>query len=259
MNYTSNIYYVALFTIVRREIIRIIRIWPQTLLPAVITTALYFLIFGSLLGKQISSIKGYSYIEYITPGLIMLGVINNSYSNVVTSFFGAKFQHHIEELLIAPLPSLLILIGYALGGVLRGVFVGVLITIVALFFGKVHTAHLGIIIYVLIMTALLFSLAGLINGLFARSFDETSIVPTFILTPLTYLGGIFFTIDMLPSFGQKLAMLNPITYMINAFRYSLLGIEEISIYLSLGIITGLCIILFLWAWRLLSKGFGIKN
>lgn len=258
-NYTRNPAIIGLYTIVRREVIRILRIWPQTLLPAVIMTSLYFIIFGSLLGRQITSIHNFSYVEYITPGLIMLGVINNSYANVVTSFFGAKFQKHIEELLVSPLSSLLILTGYVLGGVIRGVLVGLLVTIVALFFGKIHIVHFTVMIYVLVMTALLFSIAGFINGLFARKFDDTSIVPTFLLTPLTYLGGIFFTIDMLPSFGQKLAMLNPITYKITAFRYSFLGIEEINIYYCLFIITVLTLVLFITAWRLLYKGFGIRT
>lgn len=258
-NSTNTKYLIGLYTIVRREFIRIIRIWPQTILPAAILTTLYFIIFGSLIGRQLENINQYSYIQYITPGLIMLSVINNSYANVVTSFFGAKFQRHIEELLISPMPNLLILTGYVFGGIIRGILVGIIVTLVALFFSKITIMHSLLMCYVVFMTSLLFSLGGFINGIFARKFDDTSIIPTFILVPLTYLGGVFFSRSMLPDFGQSLALLNPIYYIISAFRYSFLGVEEVNIYYCLVIITSLTIILYTWAWYLLNKGVGIRS
>jgi ABC-2 type transport system permease protein len=250
---------ISLYTIVRRELLRIIRIWPQTILPPIITTALYFLIFGSLIGSQVAAINSHSYIQYITPGLIMLAVINNSYTNVVTSFFGSKFQRHIEELLISPTPNFLILTGYILGGVTRGVLVGLLVTIISLFFTNLHIMHFGLMCYVIFMTCILFSLGGFINGIYARNFDDTSIIPTFFLTPLTYLGGVFFSSSMLPSFGQTLALINPIYYIINAFRYAFLGIEEVNIYFAVSILTLTAISLYFFAWYLLHKGIGIRH
>lgn len=252
-------YLTGLYTIVRREIIRILRIWPQTILPAVITTSLYFIIFGSLIGRQLAEIHGYSYIQYITPGLIMLSVINNSFVNVVSSFFGAKFQRHIEELLISPMPSFYILTGYVLGGVIRGLLVGMVVITVSLYFSKIQIIHIALTIYIVILTCLLFALGGFINGIFAKKFDDTSIIPTFLLTPLTYLGGVFFSSSMLPEFGQKLALINPIYYIINSFRYAFLGIEEINIYYSISIITLLTVSLYYLAWYLLDKGVGIRT
>ncbi|MBP9721540.1 MAG: ABC transporter permease [Gammaproteobacteria bacterium] len=250
---------IGLYTVVRREIIRILRIWPQTLLPPAITTALYFIIFGQLIGKQIAPINNYSYIQYITPGLIMMAVISNAYGNVVTSFFGAKFQRHIEELLISPMSNFYILTGYLLGGVIRGLLVGLIVTLISLFFSKIAIAHYLLTIYVLLMTALLFSITGFINGIYAKNFDDTSIIPVFFLTPLTYLGGVFFSISMLPSFGQNLAMINPIFYNINAFRYSLLGIEESNIFYSVSMLSLITLGLYYYAWHLLNKGVGIRN
>lgn len=259
LNDNNSKYLIGFYTIVRREFIRIMRIWPQTLLPPAILTSLYFLIFGSLIGRQLSNIDQYSYIQYITPGLIMLSVINNSYANVVTSFFGAKFQRHIEELLISPMPNFLILSGYVFGGIIRGLLVGLIVTFVALFFSKISIMHSILMCYVIFMTSLLFSLGGFINGIFAKKFDDTSIIPTFILVPLTYLGGVFFSRSMLPFIGQKLALLNPIYYIISAFRYSFLGIEEINIFYCVFIITSLTIFLYFWAWNLLNKGIGIRT
>lgn len=250
---------IGFYTIIRREFMRIIRIWPQTILPSAITTALYFMIFGSLIGRQISNIGSYSYIEYITPGLIMLAVINNSYANVVASFFGAKFQRSIEELLTSPLPNIYILLGYIFGGVLRGLVVGIVVTLVALFFTHIKIAHLFLMCYVVFTTSVLFSIGGLINALFAKNFDHTNIIPTFILTPLTYLGGVFFSSSMLPSFGQKLALINPIYYVINSFRYSFLGIQEVNIINALTILTLLTIATFYFAFTLLNKGIGIRS
>ncbi len=256
---TNFKYLIGFYTIIRREYIRIIRIWPQTLLPPAILTSLYFIIFGSLIGQQLASINQFSYAEYITPGLIMLSVINNSYANVVTSFFGAKFQRHVEELLISPMPNFLILTGYVFGGVIRGLIVGIIVTLVALFFSKITIIHSVLMCYVIFMTSLLFSLGGFINGVFAKKFDDTSIIPTFILVPLTYLGGVFFSRSMLPLFGQQLALINPIYYIISAFRYSFLGIEEINIFYCILMITSLTLVLYLWAWNLLNKGIGIRT
>jgi ABC-2 type transport system permease protein len=228
-------------------------------LPPAISTILYFIIFGALIGAQIAPIHNVSYIQYITPGLIMMAVINNSYTNVVTSFFGAKFQRHIEELLMSPMPNFLILTGYLLGGVTRGLLVGIIVSVISLFFSKIYIAHFGLMVYVLFMTALLFSLTGFINGIYAKDFDDTSIIPVFFLTPLTYLGGVFFSISMLPTFGQKLAAFNPVFYNINAFRYSFLGIAESNIFYSIGILSFITIALYLYAWRLLNIGVGIRS
>lgn len=259
MKHFNIAYLIGFYTILRREFIRVTRIWPQTILPSAITTALYFIIFGSLIGRQISDINNFSYIQYITPGLIMLAVINNSYANVVSSFFGAKFQRSIEELLTSPLPNFYILLGYVFGGVIRGLLVGLVVTVVALFFSKIQISHLFLMTYVIFTTSLLFSIGGFLNGMFSRKFDDTSIVPTFILTPLTYLGGVFFSSSMLPSFGQKLALINPIYYVISAFRYSFLNIEDVNITSCLTILTLLTISLYLIAWYLLNKGVGIRS
>ncbi len=252
-------YLIGLYTILRREVIRILRIWTQTLLPAAITTTLYFIIFGSLIGSQLAPIANFSYMQYITPGLIMMAVINNAYSNVVSTFFGAKFQRHIEELLISPLPNFYILTGYVLGGVVRGLLVGTIVTVIALFFSKIHITHIFLMLYVLLITAILFSLAGFINGIYAKNFDQTSIVPVFFLTPLTYLGGVFFSITMLPPLGQKLAMFNPIFYNINAFRYTFLGLADTNVYGSLIILSLATVFLYGYALRLLNKGVGIRT
>jgi ABC-2 type transport system permease protein len=251
--------WIGLRTIVRREIIRICRIWAQTLLPPAITTALYFIIFGTLIGSQVQPIKDFSYVQYITPGLIMMTVISNSYGNVVTSFFGAKFQKHIEELLMSPMTNFYILTGFLLGGVVRGVMVGAIVTLISLFFSKISIAHFFLMLYVLIMTSLLFSLAGFLNGLYAKNFDDVTIIPAFLLTPLTYLGGVFFSINMLPTFWQKFAMLNPIFYNLNAFRYSFLGIEESNIFYSLGMLSFVTLVLYIYSWHLLNKGVGIRT
>ena len=210
---------IALKTIITKEILRFSRIWIQTVLPPVITTALYFIIFGNLIGPRIGEMDGFGYMEFIIPGLIMMAVITNSYANVVSSFYGSKFQRHIEEMLISPVPNYIILIGYMAGGVVRGLTVGVAVTIVSLVFHPLNIHSLWVMFSMIILTAILFSLAGLINGVYAKSFDDISIIPTFVLTPLTYLGGIFYSIKMLPEFWQQLSLANPILYMVNAFRY----------------------------------------
>lgn len=251
--------YIALKTIVTKEVLRFTRIWLQTILPPVITTALYFVIFGRLIGPKIGQMQGFNYIDYIVPGLIMMSVITNSYANVVSSFYGSKFQHNIEEMLVSPTPNYIILAGYVSGGVCRGLAVGASVTLVAWFFSDLNFAHILVIISTVLLTAVLFSLAGLINAIYARSFDDISIVPTFVLTPLTYLGGIFYSIDMLPGFWQNASLANPILYMVNTFRYGFLGITDIPLFTSYGIIIGFIIGLFWFSLHLLNKGYGLRT
>lgn len=237
---------------------RFIRIWIQTIIPPAITVALYFIIFGQLIGSQIGDIDGYRYIDYIVPGLILMAVITNSYANVVSSFFSAKFQKSIEEMIVSPLPNYIILAGYISGGVARGVTVGVTVTGVSMFFSDFQIHSLGITLAVFVLTSILFSIAGLINAIYARSFDDITIIPTFVLTPLTYLGGIFYSIKMLPEFWQTVSLGNPILYMINAFRYGLLGVSDIDVTAALVIIIAFIVMLFSIALNMLNKGIGIK-
>ena len=250
---------IALKAIVTKEILRFSRIWIQTVLPPVITTALYFIIFGNLIGPRIGEMDGFGYMEFIIPGLIMMAVITNSYANVVSSFYGSKFQRHIEEMLISPVPNYIILIGYISGGVARGLTVGVAVTIVSLLFHPLNIHSLWVMFSMIILTAILFSLAGLINGVYAKSFDDISIIPTFVLTPLTYLGGIFYSISMLPEFWQQLSLANPILYMVNAFRYGFLGVSDISLLTSYAISIGFIIALYVFSLYLLRKGHGIRT
>ena len=250
---------VALRTIATKEVLRFARIWIQTVLPPVITTALYFVIFGNLIGPRIGPMEGFDYMEFIIPGLIMMSVITNSYANVVSSFYGSKFQRHIEEMLISPTPNYIILIGFVLGGVTRGLTVGIAVTAVSLAFNPLNIHSLWVMFSMIILTAVLFSLAGLINGVYAKSFDDISIIPTFVLTPLTYLGGIFYSISMLPEFWQDVSQANPILYMVNAFRYGFLGISDINLSTSYAISIGFIIVLYLFSLFLLRKGHGIRT
>lgn len=254
----QNVNWIAFQTILVKEILRFIRIWPQTLLPPAITTALYFIIFGQIIGSRIGEMDGFSYSEYIAPGLIMLTVINNSYSNVVSSFFGAKFQHYVEELQVSPISNLLIIAGYVAGGIARGLVVGIIVTIVTLFFTPISIHNFPLTIVIFLLTAAVFALAGFINAIFAKSFDDISIIPTFVLTPLTYLGGIFYSVSLLPGFWEKLSYFNPILYMVNGFRYSMLGISDISIGWTLTILFLLFATLCFVATYLMNKGIGLK-
>lgn len=256
-NFTRN--KVAFNTLLAREIRRFIRIWPQTLLPPAITMTLYFIIFGNLIGSRIGEMGGFSYMQYIAPGIIMMSVINNAYSNVASSFFSAKFQSHIEELLVAPVPNYLILAGYVAGGTARGLCVGLIVTLVSLFFTHLSIQHLFITISIVFLSAVLFALGGFINAVYARSFDEISIIPTFILTPMTYLGGVFYSISLLPEFWQNASLLNPVLYMVNAFRFGMLGASDIRIEIAFGIIVVCIIGLTAFALHLLNKGTGIRN
>ncbi len=254
----QSVNWVAFQTILIKEILRFVRIWPQTLLPPAITTALYFIIFGQIIGSRIGEMGGVSYPEYIAPGLIMLTVINNSYSNVVSSFFGAKFQHYVEELQVSPVSNLLIISGYIAGGIARGLFVGIIVTIVTLFFTSISIHNFFLMILIFLLTSAVFSLAGFINAIYANSFDDISIIPTFVLTPLTYLGGIFYSVSLLPSFWEKLSYFNPILYMVNGFRYSMLGTSDISISWTLGLLSILLVGLFYFANHLMNRGTGLK-
>ncbi len=221
--------FIAFKTILVRELRRFMRIWIQTLVPPAITMALYFVIFGNLIGSRIGQMGGFSYMEFVVPGLIMMSVITNSYSNVVSSFFGAKFQRSVEELLVSPVPNYIILSGYVLGGVARGLAVGLIVTFLSLFFTSLHIQHVGVTISIVFMTAVLFSLFGFINAVYANNFDDISIIPTFVLTPLIYLGGVFYSIDLLPEFWAGVSKMNPILYMVNAFRYGILGVSDIDL------------------------------
>lgn len=252
-------YLIAFQTIVIKEVNRFARIWIQTILPPAVSMTLYFVIFGTLIGPRIGLMGEFSYIQYIAPGIIMMSVINSSYANVVSSFFGAKFQGHIEEMLVAPIPSLIILSGYITGGVVRGIMVGFVVTLVALFFTEIHIEHPFIVITVVLLTSILFSLAGFINGIFAKKFDDIAIIPSFVLTPLIYLGGVFYSINLLPEFWQMLSKLNPIFYMVNAFRYGMLGVSDISIQSAFAIILIFTIGLFGLCLYLLNKGVGTKT
>ncbi|HNP02536.1 MAG TPA: ABC transporter permease [Agitococcus sp.] len=256
---TNQQIYIALQTILTKEIRRFTRIWVQTLLPPAITMSLYFVIFGNIVGSRIGQMGGFDYMQYIVPGLIMMSVITNSYSNVVSSFYSAKFQRSIEELLVSPVPHHIILTGYVLGGVARGLLVGLIVTILSLFFTHLSLHHLFIIIYSVFITATLFSIGGFINAVFAKSFDDISIVPTFILTPLTYLGGVFYSIENLSPFFQNVSLFNPIVYMVNTFRYGILGVSDVNVMYSLMMITVLTIGLYFYALRLLSSGRGMKE
>ncbi len=250
---------IGLQTLFNREITRIMRIWPQTLLPPVITMSLYFMIFGTFIGSQIDNIQGVNYITFILPGLIMMSVVSNSYLNVVSSLFGCKFQNNIEEMLVSPLSTLTILLGFISGGLFRGLTVGLCVSIVGLLFTKVAIYNLAIVISVVVLTSLLFSLGGVINALYAKTFDDISIIPTFVITPLTYLGGVFYSIDLLPPIWKTISLFNPILYIINTFRYGFIGISDINITTALITIVGFIILLFYLCYILLDKGIGIKN
>ena len=251
--------FIAYKTIVIREVLRFSRIWLQTIIPPVITTTLYFVIFGNLIGPRIGDMAGVPYMDYIVPGLIMMAVITNSYANVVSSFYGSKFQHNIEEMLVSPIPDYVIILGFVSGGTARGLVVGLAVTLVSLAFSQLQIHNLGILVSVVVLTAILFSLAGLINGVYANSFDDISIIPTFVLTPLTYLGGVFYSIRLLSDFWQGVSLANPILYMVNTFRYGFLGISDISLVTSFIIISVFILTLYLFALYLLKAGYGIRK
>lgn len=250
---------VALWTLVAKEVRRFTRIWPQTLLPPSITMTMYFIIFGNLIGARIGEMDGYSYMDFIVPGLIMMSVITNSYSNVASSFFSTKFQRSVEEMMVSPMPNWVILSGFVLGGMARGLGVGAIVTVVSLFFTQLTMAHPLLTLLVVVLTSALFSVGGFINALLGKKFDDISIVPTFVLTPLTYLGGVFYSISLLPDFWQGVSMLNPILYMVNVFRYGFLGVSDIPVGWALTAILCFIVVLFGLALWMLENGKGIRS
>ena len=254
-----SLYFTALKSLVTKETNRYLRIWVQTLVPPVITTSLYFIIFGKMIGGRIGEMGGFSYMEFIVPGLIMMSSITSSYANVSSSFFSQKLQKNIEELLVAPVPTHVIIWGFVLGGVGRSLIVASLVTMVSLFFVPLHVHSWLVVVMTILMTASLFSLAGLINGVFARSFDDVSIVPTFVLQPLTYLGGVFYAISMLPPFWQAVSKINPIVYMISGFRYGFLGIGDVPIAMSITILIIFIAVLYSIAYYLVDRGIGLRS
>jgi ABC-2 type transport system permease protein len=255
----GNPNWVAYQTIVRTEIRRFTRIWIQTLVPPAITMTLYFIIFGSLIGQRIGEMGGFDYMAYIVPGLIMMSVITNSYANVAGSFFGSKFGRFVEELLVSPVSNQIILLGYISGGVARAFAVAITVTSMALFFTHLPIHNILAIVSITMLTSVLFSTLGFINAVYAKGFDDVSIVPTFVLTPLTYLGGVFFSIDLLPDFWADIAQLNPILYVVNAFRFGILGVSDISLGLAYGILISMTIVAYVIAVRLLTNGAGVRS
>lgn len=251
--------WIAFMTILRKEIKRYIRIWPQTLLPSAITMSLYFVIFGTLIGSRIGEMGGFTYMQFVVPGLIMMAIVTNSYSNVVSSFFGSKFNHSVEELLVSPVPNYVILMGYVIGGVTRGLLVALVVTIVSLFFTHIAIHSYFIVVVIVLMTSTLFALAGFINAVFANSFDDISIVPTFILTPLIYLGGVFYSMDLLPDFWAGVSKLNPLVYVVNAFRYGVLGVSDVNLGISFSMIGLFTLAAFIFSMHLLNNGARLRQ
>ena len=255
----SNPNLVALGTITRREVMRILRIWTQTLIPPAITMTLYFLIFGGLIGSRVGKMGGLDYMEFIVPGLVMMSVIQNSYGNISSSFFGAKFGRHVEELLVSPMPHWVILSGYVAGAVLRGLMVGAIVLCIAMLFTRVHVPHPLVTISSVLLGATIFSLAGFVNAVYAKKFDDIAIVPTFILTPLTYLGGVFYSISLLPGWAQAATHVNPIFYMVNAFRYGLLGSSDVPLWVAYALMLGFVAVLSALSLWLLRRGVGLRS
>ena len=250
---------VALYTIARREIMRILRIWGQTLVPPAITMTLYFLIFGNLIGSRIGDMGGYDYMDFIVPGLVMMSIIQNSYGNISSSFFGAKFGRHIEEMLVSPMPNWVILGGYVAGAVLRGLVVGIIVLGIAMLFTRVRVPHPFVMLSTVLLGATIFSLAGFVNAVYAKKFDDVAIVPTFILTPLTYLGGVFYSVTLLPGWAQALTHANPVFYMVNAFRYGLLGTSDVSLGIAYALMLGFVVVLGGLSLWLLQRGIGLRS
>lgn len=250
---------IALATLVRKEVQRVFRIWLQTILPPAVTTALYFLIFGTLIGRRIGAMGGVDYVAFIAPGLIMMQVITNAYGNVVSSFFSAKMQRHLEEMLVSPMDHWTIVLGHVLGGVVRGLAVAAAVTAVSLFFTRIEVAHPLIMLSMILLTAFVFSLGGLINAIVAKNFDDVSIIPSFVLTPLSYLGGVFYSVALLPEFAQRISFANPILYIVNAFRYGMLGVSDIDIGVAYAIVITCAVALFLASVAMLRRGTGIRS
>lgn len=259
MSIITNKTYVALKTVLNKEIVRFMRIWTQTLLPPAITMTLYFIIFGKLIGSQIKDIHGYAYMQYIVPGLTMMAIMTNAYANTASSFFSAKFSKSIEEMLVSSMPSYVILLGYMLGGTLRGLLTGLVVILISLLFTKIPIYHLGFVISMAVLSSMLFSLGGLLNGIFARKFDDVSFIPTFILTPLTYLGGVFYSVKQLPPMWQKISFFNPIFNIVDTFKFGMLGTSDINVYFGFSLVCSLFIGLFIWCLYLLNRGIGLRT
>ncbi|MDF2940034.1 MAG: inner rane transport permease [Gammaproteobacteria bacterium] len=257
MNFREK--WIAFYGLLFKEVSRFMRIWPQSLLPSAITMVLYFMIFGNVIGSRIGEMGGLNYISFITPGLIMMAIVTNSYSNVVSSFYGSRFSRSIEEMLVSPMPNWLIVLGYGAGGLARGIVVGAIVLVISWFFAGVHVEHAFLVLFTVILCSFLFSLAGLINGIFARKFDDTAIVTTFVLTPLIYLGGVFYSIDSLPPFWRAVSLFNPLRYVIDLFRYAMLGVGGDALGLALSIVTLFTLGLFTACVYLMNKGIGIKS
>ena len=251
--------WIAFKTLVVKEIRRFMRIWVQTIVPPAVSAVLYMMIFGKLIGSRIGVMDGHSYIDFVAPGIIMMAVITNSYSNAVSSFFGAKFQHHIEEMLIAPIHNWVILAGFVVGGVCRGLAVGALVAAVSLFFTNLSVQNPLITLLVVVLTSMLFAIGGVINSVYAKSFDDISIIPNFVLTPLTYLGGIFYSVQLLPDFWYKVSLINPVLYMVNGFRHGILGSSDFPLWWSFLVIIVFILLLSAIALHLMNKGVGIKS
>ena len=250
----------SFYTIVRKDVIRMLRIWPQTFLPSVVTSVLYFLVFGSVIGPRIGQFDGVAYIQFIVPGLVMLAVVTNAYSNVAFTFFMGKFfARNIDEILVSPTPPWLLIAGYVAGGVVRGIGIGLLVVLVALFFTSLPITNIFILLLFLILSSLVFSLAGLVNGIYAKNFDAITIVPTFVLTPLVYLGGVFYSVKALPPLWQKLTLLDPIFYLVNGFRYGLLGLSDVPLVTAVGVLLALAALLAAVNWYLVKTGLGLKQ
>lgn len=251
--------YIAYMTIVRKEVIRFLRIWPQTFLPAVVTTVLYFLIFGTFIGSQIKAIDGVTYMAFIVPGLVMMAIVNGSFQNIAFSFFQLKFMKTVEEILVSPMPAWTVVAGYITGSLLRGLGIGVLVFLSAYIFEVIPVAHPFYAIIIASITSILFSLVGLVNAIYAKGFDGINIIPTFVIIPLTYLGGVFYSVDILPSVWQTISYANPVLYMVNAFRYSILGFSDISILTSVLVLLVSVLIMFTWVLYLFKTGRGLKS
>jgi ABC-2 type transport system permease protein len=256
---TTRKIWIIFYTIARTEITRFFRVWSQTLLAPVVTTTLYYVIFGKFIGSQVAPIAGFTYIQYIVPGLVMMTVIMSSFQNTVSSFFMAKMMKFLEELLVAPVHPIIVVAGYVMGGVARGLVTGLIVLLVALFFTHLSIFNLGLLLMFVLLTSIFFSLFGLVVAIYAKNFDAVSIIPNFVLTPLTYLGGVFYSISMLPVFWQKVSHANPVFYMINGFRYGFLGVNDTSIWVSGVVLIVMCTGALLYTLYLFQSGRALRT
>ena len=259
MNVTTISKWIAFTTLLRKEVTRFIRIWSQSLLPTAVTSVLYFIIFGKLIGSQLHNIHGFTYMQYLVPGLTMMAIMNNAYANTSSSFYTAKFSRSIEEIMVSSMPPYIILLGYTAGGALRGLLAGVIILLISLFFTRINIQHWWIVVLMAVLSSFVFSLGGLINAIFAKKFDDVSFIPTFVLTPLTYLGGVFFSLSQLPPGWRELSIANPIFNIVDTFKYGILGTSDLSFYYGFSLICGLFILMVVWSLILLQKGTGLRT